>query len=197
MYADVRQKLLAKDKILMTEECAKCYIDCFDLLLVVNTPHLSYTRCVPLFPIIYSDRALYTGFSYIGQPFADGTFRFMTAKSLLWGAQLGWMKPTYILAPEASSERILLKNLMAFRAKHRSLFSTGRLLSEWFPGQDVPRVTLRKFGDTPQVVGALWRDQTGQQVLLCVNMDTESHTFDIPGGSKAVIEPLSARYITL
>ena len=71
-----------------TEECAECYIDLFDMMLVVNSPHNASVRMVPLFPLIYSDRCIYSGYTYIPWRFDDGSLRFITMKSLLWGSQL-------------------------------------------------------------------------------------------------------------
>lgn len=195
LYRGIR--LEAPGHILMTEECAECYIDVFDMLLVVNTPHRPDTKCIPLFPLVYSNRANYTGFSYIGKPITDGTLRYMTAKCLLWGAQLGWMTPSQILDPAATLERVYLQRLRDFRSKHRKLFLNGTLLSEWTPDDVSLKQEIRKFGTVSMVLGSVWKDARGDLFLICTNMDAKAHAFVRPDGKLYTAPPLSIHLFPL
>ena len=89
----MRTNLYKENQAMTTEENAECYIDLFDMMLVVNSPHNSYTKMVPLFPLIYSDRCIYSGYTYIPWRITDGSLNFMSMRSLLWGSQLGWVEP--------------------------------------------------------------------------------------------------------
>ncbi|MDE6403353.1 MAG: glycoside hydrolase, partial [Muribaculaceae bacterium] len=64
VLTDMRESFYTPDQAMTTEENAEPYIDLFDMMLVVNSPHVSYMRMVPLFPLIYSDRCVYSGFTY-------------------------------------------------------------------------------------------------------------------------------------
>lgn len=59
----LRNHHLEPGNILISEENAECYIDMFDLLLTVNSPH-DGCRIVPLFPIVYSDRLITAAYTY-------------------------------------------------------------------------------------------------------------------------------------
>lgn len=65
LIGEIRANHLQEGKILTSEENAECYIDLFDMLLVVNTPH-EENACVikPVFPMVYSDRAVTSAFTY-------------------------------------------------------------------------------------------------------------------------------------
>lgn len=93
LLTEMRTNLYKENQAMTTEENAECYIDLFDMMLVVNSPHNSYTKMVPLFPLIYSDRCIYSGYTYIPWRITDGSLNFMSMRSLLWGSQLGWVEP--------------------------------------------------------------------------------------------------------
>lgn len=191
MYQAARARSINDGQILATEECAECYIDLFDLMLIVNTDRRGDNRPIPLFPIVYSDRALYTGYCYIASPINNGSFKFITAKSLLWGSQLGWIQPGRIVAADAQREALFLKRMQQFRAKVRSILVGGQLLGEWSPGE-VPLMDVPGHGRHPAVLGAKWRSAEGKPYLLLVNWDDQSHKLTLPTGKRITLAPLSA-----
>lgn len=191
MYQAARARSINDGQILATEECAECYIDLFDLMLIVNTDRRGDNKPIPLFPIVYSDRALYTGYCYIASPINNGSFKFITAKSLLWGSQLGWIQPGRIVAADAQREALFLKRMQQFRAKIRSILVGGQLLGEWSPGE-VPLMDVPGHGQHPAVLGAKWRSAEGKPYLLLVNWDDQSHKLTLPTGMRITLAPLSA-----
>lgn len=191
MYQAARARSINDGQILATEECAECYIDLFDLMLIVNTDRRGDNKPIPLFPIVYSDRALYTGYCYIASPINNGSFKFITAKSLLWGSQLGWIQPGRIVAADAQREALFLKRMQQFRAKIRSILVGGQLLGEWSPGE-VPLMDVPGHGQHPAVLGAKWRSAEGKPYLLLVNWDDQSHKLTLPTGKRITLAPLSA-----
>lgn len=192
MYQAARARSINDKQILATEECAECYIDLFDLMLIVNTDRRGDNKPIPLFPIVYSDRALYTGYCYIASPINNGSFRFITAKSLLWGSQLGWIQPGRIVAADAEREALFLKRMQQFRAKVRSILVGGQLLCEWSPGE-APLMDVPGHGQHPAILGAKWRSAEGKHYLLLVNWDDQSHKLTLPTGKRITLAPLSAR----
>ena len=105
---EIRANHLQEGKILTSEENAECYIDLFDMLLVVNTPH-EENACVikPVFPMVYSDRAVTSAFTYTpatADKMGLGDFRYELAKALLWGSQIGWVDPRPLMSERAAKE---------------------------------------------------------------------------------------------
>lgn len=94
-------------------------------------------RMVPLFPLIYSDRCIYSGYTYIPWRFDDGSLRFITMKSLLWGSQLGWVDPEMLMREENRLDAEFLKRMSAFRRRQHDLFVGGRFLARSFPGATI------------------------------------------------------------
>ncbi len=191
LYTEARKESLRPGQILMTEECAECYIDIFDLMLNVNMDFRWGNKPIPLFPIVYGDRAHFTGYCYIGTPIYDGSYRVITARGLLWGGQLGWIKPSMILDPQAKVEADFLLTAKRFREKHRDLFLNGRIIGEWVPDGVPTTSDLPKHGEVPLVLGAKWLDAAGKKYLIVVNHDTEAHRITLPSGEKKELAPLT------
>ena len=119
LIGEIRANHLQEGKILTSEENAECYIDLFDMLLVVNTPH-EENACVikPVFPMVYSDRAVTSAFTYTpatADKMGLGDFRYELAKALLWGSQIGWVDPRPLMSERAAKEARFMKTLMDFR----------------------------------------------------------------------------------
>ncbi len=180
MLNDMRAELFTRKQALTTEENAECYIDLFDMLLVVNSPHNAWTRMVPLFPLIYSDRCVYSGYTYIPDDLGHHVMDFISMKSLLWGSQLGWVAPTILM--NFPQQARFLKNLTDFRKSAHDLFFGGRFLGELVPGGDNPQVEVPGYERTPVVMGATWADARGRQAVVLVNMDGAAHTVSLPDG---------------
>ena len=88
-----------------TEEDAECWLDQFDALLLVNTPTGSGTP-IPLFPAVYSGRAIVFGFLYFPKDDLERSlpFRVKMARCFVFGSQLGWIQPKQIMQPEFASQ---------------------------------------------------------------------------------------------
>lgn len=181
MLENIRRDLPA-DNILITEENSECFMDLFDLMLMVNTPQ--YTKTVPLYPLIYSDRMMLNCFLYypIDEKVNSLSFRFKNVMGLLWGTQLGWIKPELIMAPEAKEEALFLKSLVQFRKHQHDLIYGGRFLNEVIPEGDNPIIPIPNMYSTPAVRGAKWRSKTGKEAILLINMDNDQHTVLLSNG---------------
>lgn len=199
-YRSLLEKIragLRPGNILVTEENAECFIDLFDVMLIVNSPQSIYCRLVPLFPLVYSDRVVVNGFLYYPKTErVDGlTFRLKNTLGLLWGTQLGWVEPQRIMAPEAKTSAEFLRTLVTFRKTLHGLIYGGTFVSEFIPGGDNPVVDVEGMGRYAVVSGALWQSPEGDQSLLLVNMDTRPHTIELPGKEQRTIGALSCMEI--
>lgn len=192
MMENMRSNVYKPGQAVTTEENAECYIDLFDMMLVVNSPHVHYMRMVPLFPLIYSDRCIYSGFTYIPGKINDGTFDYITMKSLLWGSQLGWIDPITLFREENAAQAEFLRELGAFRKGHHDIFEGGRFMGEFVPGGDNPEKDIHGYQPTPLVMGAKWTTTKGRDVYVLVNIDFKSHKVSLPDGRNVVIDARKA-----
>ncbi len=192
VLTDMRESFYTPDQAMSTEENAEPYIDLFDMMLIVNSPHNNYTRMVPLFPLIYSDRCVYSGFTYIPWNITDGSLRYMTMKSLLWGSQLGWVEPKLLMADNAKAEALMLKNLAKFRKDNHNIFFGGRFMGEFIPGGDNPTFNVPNYQETPVVMGAEWLDVNGKPFYVVANMSADDHVVTLPSGKSVKVKGYSA-----
>lgn len=188
----MRRDIYGSDQAMTTEECAECYIDLFDMMLVVNSPHSASVRMMPLFPLIYSDRCIYSGYTYIPWNFKDGSLRFISMKSLLWGSQLGWVDPEMLMREENHIDAEFLKNLSDFRRKQHDLFVGGRFLGEIIPEGDNPCRDIPRYENTPEVLAAVWENTKGEQAYIVVNMGDDTREVVLPGGKQIMVPALNA-----
>ncbi len=179
-----------------TEENAEPYIDLFDMMLIVNSPHVSYMRMVPLFPLIYSDRCVYSGFTYIPWTLNDGSLRYITMKSLLWGSQLGWVEPKLLMREDNAAEALMLKNLAKFRKDNHDIFFGGRFMAEFIPEGDNEVIDIPNYQPTPVVMGAEWTDVKGKSHYVAVNMSDRDRKIDLPNGKKVTVKAFDALTVT-
>ena len=193
MLQNMRAEIYTPEQAMTTEENAECYLDLFDMMLVVNSPHKPWVEMVPLFPLIYSDRCIYSGFTYIPSVINDGSFDYMTMKSLLWGAQLGWIDPVTILKKENKDQATFLKELGKFRKANHSIFVGGHFLGEFVPGGDNPETDIPGYQKTHKVMGAEWETAKGRGVYVLVNMDTADHQVTLPDGRNIVVKARQAK----
>lgn len=190
LIGEIRANHLQEGKILTSEENAECYIDLFDMLLVVNTPH-EENACVikPVFPMVYSDRAVTSAFTYTpatADKMGLGDFRYELAKALLWGSQIGWVDPRPLMSERAAKEARFMKTLMDFRRGVHDVVYGGLFIREFAPSGDNPVVRIPGFGDDASVLAAEWLKPDGKRVYLIVNMDDKAHTVSLPGVGKPV-----------
>ena len=188
----MRRDIYTPERAMTTEENVECYIDLFDMMLIVNTPHSATVRMVPLFPLIYSDRCVYSGYTYIPWQLDNGAFSFLTMKSLLWGSQLGWADPELLMRPAYRREAEFLKRLAEFRREQHDLFLGGRFLGEIIPGGDNPRREIPRYETTPVVLAAEWESLSGERACIVVNMDDAAHDVSLPDGRQITVPALGA-----
>ena len=167
---------LKPDNILITEDNSECYLDLFDLMLMVNSPQGNGIH-VPLFPLIYSDRMMVNCFLYYPktEKVNSLTFRMKNVLGLLWGAQLGWVKPELLMAPEARTEAGFLRDMVRFRKDQHDLIYGGQFVQEIIPKGDNPILQVENMENTPAVRGAEWIGSNGKKAILIVNMDDQKH----------------------
>lgn len=192
VLTDMRESFYTPSQAMTTEENAEPYIDLFDMMLIVNSPHAPYMRMVPLFPLIYSDRCVYSGFTYIPWIVNDGSLRYITMKSLLWGSQLGWVEPKLLMNESNANEVVMLKNLAKFRKDNHDIFFGGRFMAEFTPGGDNETIDIPNYQPSPVVMGAEWTDIKGKSYYLLVNMSDRDRKVVIPDGKNITVKAYSA-----
>ena len=197
MLTKIRTELYDSKHIMTTEECVECYIDLFDMMLVVNSPHSPGIKMVPLFPVLYSDRCIYSGFTYVPWKLNDGSFNYITMKSLLWGSQLGWVSPELLMRDENRVEQEFLKTLAEFRKGQHDLVLGGRFIREFAPAGDNPVVDIPNYQKTNVVMGAEWVSVKGRRAYMLVNMSAEDHTVELPDGQTLTVKAYSAQRVNL
>lgn len=187
---DLRSQI-PSDRALTTEENAEPYLELFDMMLIVNTPHSASVKMLPIFPLVYSDKVVYSGLNYYHQELNDGHFLYNNARSLLWGAQLGWIQPDWLFAEGCEREQEFLRTLGRFRAKNHDIFYGGRFVREvFFDG--VPEITVFDGEVFPTVMGAEWVDVKGRKATVIVNMDGAEHVVTTPDGREVKVKAYSA-----
>lgn len=192
LLEEMRGKMYGEKNAMTTEENAECYIDLFDMMLVVNSPHNSHTRMVPLFPLVYADRCIYSGYTYVPWKLNDGSMNFITMKSLLWGSQLGWVNPVLLMNPDNHREAAFLKTLADFRKGQHDLFLGGRFMGEYVPEGDNPTQVIPNYETTPVVLAAEWESISGKRVWIVVNMSENDRTVRLSDGQEVTVKALGA-----
>ena len=201
LIGKIRDGHLQEGRILTSEENSECYIDLFDMLLVVNTPHNAENCTIrPVFPMVYSDRVITSGFTYTPLStdlMTNGDFRYEMTKALLWGSQPGWVDPRYLMSKEAEREARFLKTLMDFRRGLHDVLYGGRFLRELTPAGDNPTMHAPGFGDDAAVLASEWQTPDGRRVYLVINRDDKAHKVSLPGAGTFRINGLSGKRIDL
>lgn len=193
MIKDLRKDYVLPGNIIFSEENSECFIPSFDILLTLNTPHDPKRKIVPLYPMIYSDRVITAGYTYVpGTDVTTGAFRHINMQCFLYGSQLGWIEPRFIWNSDKNgTESKFLKKLSQFRKNQHEIFNTGRYLSEYIPEGDNPTTYVPTFGTDYFVKGAKWLLPNGKEVLFLVNSDEKSHIVKLPNGKDVKLAPLS------
>ena len=150
---------------------------------------------VPLFPLIYSDRCVYSAFTYIPWTINDGSLRYITMKSLLWGSQLGWVEPKLLMKEENAVEALMIKNLAKFRRDNHDIFFGGRFISEFTPEGDNETIVIPNYQPTPVVMGAEWADIDGRKYYILVNMSDRDRKVSLPDGRQTSVRAFNATKI--
>lgn len=189
MLDQIRREL-PKGKALTTEEDGECWNDQLDALLLVNTPTSSAVRPIPLFPAVYSGRAIAFGFQYIPADDLERSlpWRAKMARAFIWGSQLGWINVDRIMDPKAAAEAELLRNLARCRRGAREFLAEGRFLGELEAGGDNPPVKgegTASFGggtyaiELPSVLASAWKSEAGAAAVALANITDEDREVTI------------------
>ena len=184
----MRAELYSPNQAMTTEENAECYIDLFDMMLVVNGPHTPTVHMVPLFPLVYSDRCVYSGYTYIPWKLSNGSCNFIQMKSLLWGSQLCWINPVLLFSPGNEVEVQFIKTLGEFRKANHDIFVGGRFMGEFIPtGEAQAEVDVPGYYRTAVVQGARWLTVDGKEAIVLVNMNKWSRKVTLPDGREVLV----------
>lgn len=190
MLKQIRAKL-PRGAVLTTEDHAECWLDQFDAQLLVNTPIWEGTP-IPLFPAVYSGRAIAFGFSFVTTEdlVKRIPFRAKMAQAFLWGSQLGWMGIDQVTSPAVASEAAFLRSLARCRRFAHQYVVTGRFLRMLDCRGDNPRLACDARShtgapyrvDVPTVMAAAWVAEKGKVGALVVNLSDEARqvSFDVP-----------------
>ncbi len=185
IFKEVRKKL-RPGHIIATEQNAEAYLDMFDLFLMANYPQGTVYKPLPLFPLVYSDRALLYGFYIYNKN--DMSYRVKNALNLLWGAQLNGGRTSFLITCAMKANAGFLSGLVNFRKQHHDIFVGGRMLKEITPSGDNPILNIPNWGESSAAVrGALWENQNGSKSILLVNIDTASHAVMLPDSNQQVV----------
>ena len=184
ILGDIHDEKLRPGGMVSSEENGEPYSDLFDMMLLVNSLNFGgYTRIVPVFPLVYSDRVVTSAFTYLpevieaGDP---GTYRFAFAKALLYGSQPGWVRAFVITDPKYVAEAAFFKNLMDFRGTIHDIVLGGEFVREFTPGGKNPRRKFVKYWEETVVMGAEWKDREGNPAWILVNTDSKPHKVKLP-----------------
>ncbi|HCY73254.1 MAG TPA: glycoside hydrolase [Rikenellaceae bacterium] len=188
----LNEEVFTDGQAVTSEENSEVYMDLFDMLLVVNTPHSAQIKMLPVFPLIYSDRVLYSGLNYYHRELNDGHFLYNNARSLLWGSQLGWVQPEWLFDGSNEVEIEFLRTLGRFRSRNHDVFYGGRFLSELEFPEVLPTITVFEGEVYPVVMGARWLNVKGKETFILVNMSSEDRTVTLPNEKKVKVKAYSA-----
>lgn len=192
LLGELHSEYFKDGKAVTSEENAEPYLDLFDMLLIVNTPHGHGVKMLPVFPLIYSDRVVYSGLNYYHRELNDGHFLYINGRSFLWGAQLGWVQPEWLFAGGNDREIKFLKTLGKFRAANHDVFLGGRFIGELtFPE---PLDEFEVFDDEkyPVVMGSHWLTVDGKDAYIVVNMGSRDETVTLPDGRAVKVKAYNA-----
>ncbi|MGM9787754.1 MAG: DUF6259 domain-containing protein [Candidatus Cryptobacteroides sp.] len=192
LLTELRSEVFTQGQAVTSEENAEVYMDLFDMLLIVNTPHGASVKMLPVFPLIYSDRAVYSGLNYYHQTLNDGHFLYNNARSLLWGAQLGWIQPEWLFVEGNEVEIEFLRTLGRFRARNHDVFYGGRFIEELAFPEELPMLQVFEGEQYPVVMGAHWHNIKGKDAYILVNMSGEDRQLSLPDGKKVKVKAYSA-----
>ena len=187
ILGDIHREHLRPGGMVFSEENGEPYSDMFDMMLMVNSLNFGgYTRILPLFPMVYSDRVVTNAFTYLPETVEAGvpeTYRFAFAKALLYGSQPGWVRAFVITDPKYAEEAVFFKNIMDFRGTVHDIVLGGEFIREFIPGGNNPKRKFVKYWEETVVMGAEWKDRDGKPAWILVNTDIKAHVVTLPAGA--------------
>ena len=180
------RECVPEDGVLTTEECAEPWLDLFDAMIILNMP--AELHSIPLFPSVYSDRTIGYAFLYYAkdEPVNSFSFRWKNSRAFLYGAQLGWIQPQRIMAPEVAGEAEFLRDLARTRSHARPFVTDGQFLRLLDVAGDNALLRGRATGafgpdytiEEPAVNASAWLAEGKLGILLC-NISGEDQRIDV------------------
>ena len=139
---------------------------------------------VPAFPAVYSGYVQMVGRCTLGKKKDDFEFfKFCTAKSLLYGQQIGWYKADVVYKENWLS---FLKKAVQIRYDLRNFFKTATLLPPLEVKTDLPeKVTSPAMHYTedihmPQILSAAWLSgDKSETIIILVNLSENEGSYKI------------------
>lgn len=187
MMDEVRSRI-PKDKILTTEENIECFIDKFDLQLLVNTP-INTARPIPLYPAVYSGRSMAFGFQYdLWRDSASHTpVRAKQARAFVWGSQIGWVHADRLMEPASAKEAEYLRNMARCRRFGHQYVVSGRFLGMLDIAGSNPIINYETSDtagkmipqSTPTIFASAWLAEDGSLGVLLTNISDDEHEISI------------------
>lgn len=184
------EQVRKENQCFTTESNGETYVGHIGGMLVWNWAH-DYQ--VPAFPAVYAGYQPMLGRNY-GEfdKEDDNGFRLLTAQSLCFGDQLGWVGPARYLN---SPSRAFFRQLAQLRWQYGEYFYAGRCLRPPVLEGDVG--VLNGLYHSDGVISAMWqRCRDGSSIAVVVNMTDEKRSLVVkPEGKEAFsveLEPVSA-----
>ena len=181
MLDDIRKS--SPGTVLTSESSAEPYVNRLDGYLTW-VGYREGSSAVPLFHAVYAGQVQLFGRLYKWDSWKGVAMRAKTAQALVWGEQLGWIRPVVIDDPVAGP---FLKRLARLRYVLRRYLSRGRMARPPAIGTDGTRVTANwvftrnLMVTTPTVLSGAWhRDDGKAVVLILVNVDDKPHAVELP-----------------
>lgn len=169
-YSRMMKKINAnkpKDSFYFSECNSEAFIKSFDGFL---TWMWVCSDEVPAYPAVYSGYIQMLGRCTIGNKKDDFEFfKYCTAKSLLYGQQLGWCKADIIYSPERME---FLKRTVAVRYKYTDLFNCSKMLRPPLVKCDLPKIVTKAGlwfdGNivSEQVLSGAWQYRNGAKTVI-------------------------------
>lgn len=164
-----------------SESNAECHMKSFDGFL---TWDWVCDGDVPAFPAVYSGYIVMLGRSTNGKRKNDvDFFKYFTAKSLLYGQQLGWCNPDIVYKEEMLG---FLKTMVSMRDRFTDVFCYGSLLRPpKISGTVADKVNEPALWYTDnvkmeQMLSGAWKNETGSSVFIfAVNVSNVVNEFEL------------------
>ncbi|MDW7656241.1 MAG: DUF6259 domain-containing protein [Bacillota bacterium] len=197
--------IVGSEKILTTESCCECYLDCFDLFLILDTNMQrsgfnavaggDNCESVPLFNMIYGGRALSYGSMC---RFSDTiqVFSFNLIRNILWGFMptIEGGEQSELAAEDSEKYLTVLHQSVQFYLKYKELLWHSRLKHVCTIQCDmiILRFQIRQNGSIyyknyPGVIAVIREDNlTGKEVWIGYNFLEQPQTVKVMGENTVI-----------
>jgi hypothetical protein len=170
---------LHPDKALTTECNAEPYVHVFDGYL---TWHFQYDNQIPLFAAVYGGKVQLFSRAYQGDSWKGLAMRMKTGQALVFGEQLGWIRPDVISDADSAA---FLRRMARLRYALRDYLARGQMARPPALEGDIPMVTAdwqwsgKRIVTTPAILSGAWEAEDGRLALIFVNVSDSVQTADL------------------